>query len=307
MSHPALHPTPRLADVVREQVRAVALALRTPALIAVALLSLGSALAIAEFITGGGRVDFAPELSMVPSFVGLLFPIGIWKGERRFGTSFLWLLPVDRPRHALAKVAAGWVCLMVAVLFFLVWILLLAVVTGGNILGEHTVALLPSAIVPEARTLDPAALRSIRYAPEPVFWLVPFTAATGTYLLASAVALGVRHPVRWIVGVPLAILLASALGAAANIDWLRLLASRMLELALEGRYGLDALFTARAESLKTVVVLTTGKTVGVWRGLPDVGEWALATLLWIGAGLIALLAAASRQRESRRARTHNSP
>jgi len=297
MSHPALHPPPRFANVVREQVRAVALALRVPAMAALAVLVLGSGLAIGEFITGGGAVDFAPELSMVPAFVGLLFPIGVWKGENRFGTSFLWLLPVDRRQHALAKVAAGWVCLMVTVLFFLVWLFVLSLVTGGNILGEHAVQLLPSTVIPEARTLDPAALRAVRYAPDPVFWLVPFTAATGTYLLTSAVTLGVRYPVRWIIGVPLSVLLVSALGAAARIDWLKLLASRLLRFVFDGRYGLDALFTARAESLKTAVVLTTGKTVSVWRAFPDVGDWALATTLWIGAGLAALMAAALRQRE----------
>jgi hypothetical protein len=298
MSHPALHATPRFPDVLREQVRVVALALRLPALVALAVLVLGSALAIAEFITGGGAVDFAPELSMVPAFVGLLFPIGVWKGENRFGTSFLWLLPVDRRQHALAKVAAGWVCLMATVLFFLVWLFVLSLVTGGNILGEHTVQLLPSAVIPEPRTLDPAALRSIRYTPEPVFWLVPFTAATGTYLLTSAVALGIKYPIRWMIGVPLAVLLVSALGAAAHIDWLRLLASRLMEAVFDGRYGLDALFTARAESLKTAIVLSTGKTVSVWRALPDVGEWALATVLWTGVGFAALMAAALRQLEN---------
>jgi hypothetical protein len=307
MSQPALHPTPRLADVLREQVRAVALGLRLPALVVLGVLVLGSALAIAEFITGGGPVDFAPELSMVPGFVGLLFPIAVWKGEKRFGTSFLWLLPVDRRRHALAKVAAGWVCLMAAVLFFLVWLLVLALVTGGNVFAEQTVQLLPSAAIPEARTLDPTALRAVRYAPAPLLWLVPFTAASGTYLLASAVALGSRHPLRWIIGVPLGILLVSALGAAAHIDALRFLASNLVEAVVESRYGLDALFTARAESLKTAVVLSTGKTVSVWRGLPDVGEWALATLLWLGGGLAALLAAASRQRERQRPRTSPSP
>jgi hypothetical protein len=296
-----------MTDVLREQIRTVALALRGPALAAAAVLVLGTALTIAEFVTGGGAVDFAPELSMVPGFVGLLFPIGVWKGERRFGTSFLWLLPVDRRRHALAKVVAGWVCLMGAVLCFLGWLLLLSLVTGGNLLADQTVQVLPSAAIPEARTLDPAALRTVRYAPEPLLWLVPFTAATGAYLLASAVALGSRHPLRWIIGVPLGILLASALGAAAHIDWLKLLASRLVDVIHEGRYGLDALFTARAESLKTVVVLSTGKTVSAWRGLPDVGDWAIATLLWSGAGLAALLAAASRQRERERPRASTSP
>jgi hypothetical protein len=284
--------------VLREQVHAVALALRLPALVALAVLVLGSALAIGEFITGGGAVDFAPELSMVPAFVGLLFPIGVWKGENRFGTSLLWVLPVDRRQHALAKVTAGWAGLMATVLFFLVWLFLLSLVTGGNILGEHTVQLLPSPVVPEAGTLDPSALRTVSYAPEPLFWLVPFTAATGTYLLASAVTIGVRHPMRWIIGVPLGILLLSALGAATKVDWLKFLASRVLDVVFEGRYGLDALFTAHAESLKTAVVLSTGKTASVWRALPDIGDWALGTLLWIGAGVVAVMAAALRQRET---------
>jgi hypothetical protein len=65
--------------------------------------------------------------------------------------------------------------------------------------------------------------------------------------------------------------------------------------------------TARAESLNTAVVLATGKTVSVWRGLPDLGEWALATLLWIGAGVVVLVAASSRQRERRRPRARVSP
>lgn len=307
MSHPALHPTPRLADVFREQVRAVALALRVPALGALVLLVLGTALAIAEFVTGGGAVDFAPELSMLPGMVGFLFPIAVWKGERRFGTSFLWLLPVDRQRHALVKVTAGWVCLMIAVLFFFAWIFGLSLVTGGNILGEHAVQLLPSATIPEARTIDAGALRTVVYAPEPIFWLVPFTASTGAYLLASAVALGSRYPVRWGIGVLLGVMLISVIGAAADIDWLKFFASRLVDVIHEGRYGLDTLLTARAESLKTAVVLATGKTVSVWRGLPDVGEWALATLLWIGAGLAVLLAASSRQRERRPPPTPSSP
>jgi len=307
MSHATLHPTPRIADALREQVRTVALSLRGPAVVALVLLALGSALAIAEFVTGGGPVDFAPELSMLPGIVGFLFPIAVWKSERRFGISFLWLLPVDRRRHALVKVAAGWVCLMATVLFFLVWMLGLALVTGGNILGDHAVRLLPSAIVPQSGTLDPAALRTVLYAPEPVLWLVPFTAATGAYVLASAVAIGVRHPLRWAIGVPLSVMLVSVIGAAANIDALRLLASRLVEFIHEGRYGLDALLTARAESLNTAVILATGKTVSVWRGLPDIGEWAVATLLWIGAGLVVLVAASSRQRERRRPRAPVSP
>ena len=306
MTQNTLHATPRPRDVLVEQVRTVALALRTPAIVAAVLVAVGTLLTIAEFVTGGGAVDFAPELSMIPGIVGVLFPIGVWKGERPFGAGFFWTLPMDRRHHALAKVGAGWVCLMAAVALFLVWLLGLSLITGGNIVGAQTILVLPSASVPAAGTLDPAALRSVRFTPEPWMWLVPFTAATGAYLIASAVAVGVRHPLRWVVGLVLGILLVSALGAAAHVEWLKFVPSRLVLLVHEGPYGVDALFTARAESLKTVITLSNGKTVGVWRGLPDLGQWAVATLLWIVAGLVTLWAAASRHRELRRASSFQS-
>jgi hypothetical protein len=59
--------------------------------------------------------------------------------------------------------------------------------------------------------------------------------------------------------------------------------------------------TARLESLGTRTSLTTGEPVMIWWGVPDLGDWRIATLLWTGAGLIALWAAASRHRERRRA------
>jgi hypothetical protein len=294
------HATPAARDVLVEQVRAVALALRMPAIVAAALIGVGTLLTIGEFVTGGGRVDFAPELSLIPGMVGALLPIGVWQGEERFGASLLWTLPVDRRRHALTKVAAGWVCLMAAVAAFVLWFLALALFTGGNILGEQVLHVLPSTIVPAPGTLDPAALRAVRWAPQPRFWLVPFTSATGTYVLASALALGARHPLRWIVGTVLGVVLLSAIGAAAHVDWLRLAPARLVEVLNEGPYGLDALLSARTESLHTQVTLATGRTIGVWRALPDVGQWALATLLWTTIGLLALWAAASRHRERRR-------
>ena len=300
MTQPTLHAVPRIRDVVREQIRAVALALRIPAIAAVSLMTIGTLLTIGEFVSSGGAVDFAPELSMIPGIVGLLFPIGVWKGEDRFGTGFLWTLPVDRRSHALAKVCGGWVCLMAAVALFLIWLFVLSLLTGGNVLGEQVLRVLPSPTVPPPGTLDPGALRAVRYTPQLLLWLVPFTAATGAYILASAVALGSRYPIRWVIGIFLGALLVSALGATANIEWLKLGPANVVRFVHEGRYGFDALLTARAESLKTVAVLSNGKTVDVWRGLPDLREWAVATLAWSTAGCLALWAAASRHRERRR-------
>ncbi|MFL5356406.1 hypothetical protein [Archangium sp.] len=301
MMEPTLHPIPRPRDVLREQIRAVGLALRVPALAATALVGLATLHVVAAVWSSGEGFDFRPELSMLPGMAGLLLPIGVWKGEERFGAGFLWTLPVDRRQHALAKVFAGWVWLMAAVALFVLWMLGVTLLSGGNVLGQETLRLLPSYDLPAPGTLDPAALATVGWTPRPVLWLVPFTAATATYLLASALALGLRHPLWWLIGTVLGALLVGSFTEAANLEWVATVSQRVLESLFYGPYGFDALLTARTESLKTEALLSTGETVGVWRGLPDLGQWVMATLLWTSAGLVALWAAASRHRELRRA------
>ena len=300
MMQTALHSPPPPRVVVRQQIRAVGSALRAPAAIASALLVLATVFAAIGFLRDGGPIDFVPALSMLPGMLGFLFPIAVWMGEERFGSSLLWTMPVDRRRHALAKVFGGWVWLMAAVLIFTVWLLGLTLLSGGNILAEQTLHVLPSALTALPGTVDPAALQAVRWSPRAVLWLVPFTAATGAYAIASALALGLRKPSRWIAAIILAVLLVNAVGVVMRANSIALAPWRLLELVHIGPYGLDALLTARTESLKTEILLSTGETVGVWRGLPDVGEWALATVLWTAGALVALWAAASRHRESRR-------
>jgi hypothetical protein len=301
MMEPTLHPIPRPRDVLLEQILAVGLALRVPALAATVLVGLATLHVTTVVLVSGGGFDFRPEASMLPGMAGLLLPIGVWKGEERFGAGFLWTLPVDRRQHALAKVCAGWVWLMVTVALFVLWMLAISLLSGGNILAEVTLHLLPSLDVPAMGTLDPRALEPVRWTPRPVLWLAPFTAATAMYLLASALTLGLRHPLRWIIGTVFGALLVGGFTEAANLEWLATVSQRLLEPLYLGPYGVDALLTARTETLRTEATLSTGETVGVWLGLPDLGQWAMATLLWTSAGLVALWAAASRHRESRRA------
>ena len=295
---PELHATPRLRDVAGEQIRAVGLVLRRPLAGLAAVAAAVTLIIVVHEIGGGEIIDFHPELSMLPAMAGFLLPLGVWKGERRFGPSFLWSLPVDHRRHALVKVGAGWVWLMAGVLVFMLWLLGLTLLSGGKILAEEAMRLLP-ATLPPSGALDPAALRTVRWAPTPLFWLVPFTAATGTYLLASALVVGLRHPLRWVIGAVVGIGLLSATVEAANAERVADVAELVAKPLLYGPYGLDALFTARTESLHTEALLSTGERVAVWRGLPDLRQWAAATLLWTGLGLAALWAAASRHRERR--------
>ncbi|HEX8671857.1 MAG TPA: hypothetical protein VF710_08220 [Longimicrobium sp.] len=294
------HSTPPLREVLGEQVRAVGYALRRPALAAAALVTVGTLLLAIQIMREPAAMDFSPESQMLPGVLGLLFPIAVWQGEKRFGDGFLWTLPVDRRRHALSKVLAGWVWLMAAVAFFILWLAVLALASGGSFLGEET-RQLASATDGVANAVYFTMTRTIRWRTQPVLWIVPFTAATGTYLLASALGLGVRHPLRWIAGVVLAFFLVVVALEATHTVRFSMGPARLVSSIYNGPYGLDALLTARTESLRTEMFLGNGKRVPVWLGLPHLGQWAAATVGWMLGGLVALWAAASRHRERRRA------
>lgn len=294
-----LHSTPLPRDVLMTQINGVRLALQRPALVATTLVALATLLTTIDVMGTGEVIEFHPERRELFGVLGMLLPIGVWMREERFGDGFLWTLPVDRRWHALARVFAGWVWLMGAVALFVLWLLVITFLSGGSMLAEDSLRLISSFSFPARGRLDPAVVQRVRWMPEPIFWLVPFTAATGTYLLVSALALGMRHPLRWVVGTVLAIFLIVGVSEEANAEWLASAPGGLLRGLFDGPYGLDALLTARTGSLKTEAILSTGETVVVWRALPDLREWAMATLLWTGAGLVALIAAASRHRERR--------
>lgn len=294
-----LQALPRLGHVIREQFKAQALSLHLPAIGVAVLTGIVTMLAFADFLRGNGGVEFAPELSLIPAFAGLLLPIAVWQSDNRFGPGFFWTLPVDRMRHALAKVFSGWLLLMIAVSLFVVWLLILALITKGNITSDEMIRLLPTSDVPRPGTLDPSMLTTVRWVPQPVLWLVPFFAATASYVFASALALGLRHPFRWIIGLIAGGFLLAAVSHGIGSEGLDAAVERIAESLFFGRYGIDALLTARTESLKTVVSLTDGQRVTVWRGLPVISEWITATVLWTGIAVAGLAAALTRHRERR--------
>lgn len=300
MTSAELHHPPRPGEVMREQLKVTALSLRLPAIALAAIAAVVTMLVVADFLRGHGGVEFAPELSLIPAFAGALLPIAVWQSERRFGPGFLWTLPVDRTRHALTKVFAGWLLLMLAVTGFVLWLLILSLITKGNISGDGMIRLLPTSVVPPAETLDPSMLRVVRWVPQRMLWLASFFAATGAYALASAIALGFRYPFRWIIGAVASVYLVAAVGQGVADDQFWILSSKVMRTLFEGRYGIDALMSARTESLKTLVTLSNGQTVSVWRGLPVVSDWIIATLLWTGLGIAGLIVALMRHRETRR-------
>ena len=189
---------------------------------------------------------------------------------------------------------------MALMTLFGMWLLALVVVSGGNVLGEETRRVVPSFSTGRPGPFDSSAVELVRQSAQPLFWLVPFTAATGSYLFANALALGTRKPLSWISGVVTGGLLFVSLAEAANADWLIRGANRLLEWLVYGPYGVDALLTARTESLQVAATLSSGETSVVWSGLPDIGQWAVATMVWMVAGLLTVWAAASRHQEARR-------
>jgi hypothetical protein len=298
MTDLALHSTPGLRAVVREQVRAVGLALRLPALGGAALLALATLFIGGEVVRHGSEIGFHPERWMLPGVLGALLPVAVWFGEDRFGGAFLWTLPVDRRAHALAKVFGGWVWLMAAIAVFVLWLLAFALLSGGNVLGPETLLMATPATSLEA--FDLASLRNVEWRPEPVLWLVPFTAATGTYLLFSALVLGPRHPWRWVAGAIAAFFLLTLAMETSTTPWLRGPFTDALHDTLFGPYGLEGLLIAHTEGLRVEADIRPNEAITFWLGLPDPGRWAAATLLWLAAGGAALWAAASRHRERRR-------
>jgi hypothetical protein len=268
MTQVNLHPTPRARDVVLEQIRIVGLGLRREALIAAGVLGIVTLAIADELVHGGAGIQFDSDASGPPSVAAFLFPFVVWRRERRFGPAFLWTLPVDRRRLALAKVFAGWVWLMAALAVFFAW-------------------LLPVALLSDAT----AVLRSLR-------WLVPFTGATAMYLLGSALVLGLRHPLRWLLGTVgvffLLLNLSDALGRTADGEWRIFTWSGVLRWAVYGPYGLHTLLNSSG------FFSAAEDAAAGWRTLPHLEQWATTHFLWLGAGLAALWAAASRHGERRR-------
>jgi hypothetical protein len=251
-----LHPTPRMRDVVLEQLRIVGLSLRPEALIVAAVLGVGTFMVGVEILRGGRGFD---SLETFPTgLIGFFLPFAVWRGVKRFGPDFFWSLPVNRRQLVLARVFAGWVWLMAAVSVFALWLL--------------TLALLARA---------PVAPQVAR---------IPFTATAAAYLLGSAVVLGLRHPLRWLIGLAGLIFLFGGMndlfGRTVSGEWTGVAWSEALRW-VKHELGSSGFFFAA----------DVGARAGT---MPGLAEWAITAVIWFGAGLAALWAALLRHREQRR-------
>lgn len=245
MMNVTLNPTPGWGAIVREQIRVVGVALRPAAVVVALVLVAGTLMVASEILSGGPGFDSGEIFPT--AVIAFLAPFAVWRGEPRFGAAFLWTLPVDRRQLALARVLAGGVWMLATLAVFLAWIAVLSLAAGAP----------PMAILSRV----------------PVTWTIAM------YLFGSAFVLGLRHPLRWL------------LGFAALVQILGV-GSDLLVQPDDGEWrdvpGAQSWFSA------------TKRGFAVWETLPEPAQWAISTFLLFGAGMAVLLAAASRHHDRRR-------
>ena len=230
-----------------------------------------------------------PPWGFFAVLAALLLPLVVWKCERRFGDTPLWSMPVDHRRHALLKVAAGWVWLLAILGAALVWATLTTLVSGGS-LGVDEARLL---VLDPAGAIagTPGAVESVNWTTPWWEWAFPFTSATAAYLLASTLILATARPVFWAAGLWVAGMLVFGAGALAldsgdiwDIGWIE----RAARFAAWSWY-------VGADSFTRWLPLPAGGG-RVWTILPTASMWAASAAFWISLGLAGVLVASGRPR-----------
>lgn len=242
MSDARLHPTPRWRDVLLEQIRVVGLSLRTAAIVVALVLGIGAVIIGADIARGGRGFD--SNETFPTALIAFLYPFAVWRDNRRFKPAFIWTLPVDRRRLMLTRVLAGWVWFTAALIVFALWLLGLVLIAGAS--------------------------------PSVHLMRIPYTATLLMYLFGSALVLGLRHPLRWLIG-------------AAGLFALFGFVNQVLRRAPS---ALDKFFSG-----SWLVAIDDAVRQVLW--LTDGARWTFTTFVVAGAGLAALWAAVSRHKETR--------
>jgi hypothetical protein len=274
MSTQSLHPVPRWQAAAREQFRAVGVAIRPEATLLAVLIAVLSVVGLMAIFRArqnpahNPSLDLSPEILIPAIFLAFLAPLSIWKSEEPSRRSYHWSMPVDRSVHTLTKNTSGWVWFMIAMMAFMLWGLLMALITGGDLGLQREQAI--------------SAWR----------WIHPFVAATIGYLLVSTVVLSSDHPWRWFAAIVLGFVLVTNILRAAGMPDLAM----ALQSVWEGNWGLEVALTGSTE-VPTEVTRRDGTTMIRLIDRPDFHAWIRAALLWLGIGTAGVVAAAYRHQE----------
>jgi len=293
MTYSTVGRIPAMKAVWIEQLRVVGLAIRLEAALAALVLALGSVAVVGfsripalQAIANEEMAElvFDPKESLWISLAvvaALLLPLVVWKGERRFGDTPLWSMPVDHRRHALLKVAAGWLWLMAILGAALVWATLTTLASGGSLGVEEVRLLVLDPVGASAGT--PGAVESVNWTTPWWEWALPFTSATAAYLLASTLVLATARPLFWAAGLWVASAVVVGISDIWDVSWIERAAD-----FISWQIGGDGLFTRWVE-------LPTGWTKQ-WTHLPTATMWAASSAFWMSLGLAGVLGASSRPR-----------
>jgi hypothetical protein len=229
----------------------------------------------------GERLSFDLVEVAVPGVIlGILAPLGIWRGDGPARRQYLWSMPVDHVRHTLMKVLAGWVWVMGIVAVVLIWALIFTSMTGGA-LGVSVVRHELIKTLPPGPPIRDFTLHGFTW-----MWIVPFVAATLSYIAGSIIAVAANHPWRWYLG-------AAAIPALFEVlnefspDFLR----HGTRAVTGGRYGFETVVSGiTAVTERTAQLLPSGAEMG-----PDFHAWMVAVAIW-SAMLGILLFAVARYR-----------
>jgi hypothetical protein len=287
------HPLPRASAVFVEQLRVVGLAVRREAFLLTIVLTVLGFLVLLEAWGDRDQVPAVPMPPVLMIVLGALSPFAVWKGERVFGGGHLWTLPVERRRHALTKVLAGGVWLLVAVVGLHLWMLGVGLATGGGI-GEQQTRML----VGPGGAGD---LTPVEWSTPAWEWAVPFSVAITCYLIGSAFILAVKHPLRWgaaAVASFIGLQLLSELHVTAGV------ANAVMNTVVESPLGLDrALGGGEADETEALTGREDAMGLGpevlvLWSRFPSLNDYAPAALFWFALAAAAVWIAASRHREN---------
>lgn len=284
----ALHPEPAAGAVARETVSEVGQSVRLEIAAALALM-LGLTLIILLGESGGpspgADLDLV-DMTWPMLVLGVFAPLAVWKHEEPSRRSYMWSMPVDRFRHAMIKVAGGWAWLMGLVAVYMLWLISVPLMTGGDIVIS------PAWEEYLMRGRPPGTLiRDMTMSGYTWLWVVPFVSATMAYFFGTAVALVSNYPLR--VYAAAAFLFFVVLGVAESAGGtLDAMANGFFRHGVVGRFGLATQATGLL--LRFDQPPLPGTPV---RDMPAFGAWLAATALWMGTGLVAMLLAARRYQE----------
>jgi hypothetical protein len=266
----------------------VGLAVRREFLLAATGLAITCLLLATTAIRYHEKLPLVPELLLPGLIVAVALPWLVWRGDPPFGRAYLWTLPVRRQQAAIAKIAAGALWLLLALLLAFTMLAATALATGGSI-G-----------LSEVRLVGPFNAGAEAAVPTPWstplwMWAAPFGAALLAYVASSAIFLGIRHPVRTVGAV--AVTIALLLVLSINLDILEHELDRVIQVLIGGRWGLDFALSGGSAALSEDVGLPSGGSKDVWAALPTAGRWAAALAVWFGGALLALALALRRHWE----------